>query len=387
MFKYGTRLVLATFLLVAFLVGIAGALQRPTLSLFLTNEVKATPIWVGLFFAVIAIAGIVVSFLLGRYSDKRGDRRKLFLICCLMAVFNSLLFAYSRNYFFLISLGMMLSSIATAAMPQLFALAREYTDRTGSQIALFNSIMRAQISLAWVIGPPLAFMLALNYGFSLMYLCAAATFGVCALVAWLLLPPMPRSKPATGGPAVEVGALKNQQVRLLFVVTLLMWTCNGMYLIDMPLYITEKLGLHANLAGILMGVAAGLEIPFMILAGYLVKRTGKRRLMLFASCASIIFYIGIIAFPFQAALIALQLFNAIFVGIVAGIGMLYFQDLMPRRAGAATTMFSNGISTGMILAGLLQGGIVEYVGHHAVYWAATGLAVAALLVMYKVRDA
>ena len=112
MFKYGTRLVLATFLLVAFLVGIAGALQRPTLSLFLTNEVKATPIWVGLFFAVIAIAGIVVSFLLGRYSDKRGDRRKLFLICCLMAVFNSLLFAYSRNYFFLISLGMMLSSIA-----------------------------------------------------------------------------------------------------------------------------------------------------------------------------------------------------------------------------------------------------------------------------------
>lgn len=51
----------------------------------------------------------------------------------------------------------------------------------------------------------------------------------------------------------------------------------------------------------------------------------------------------------------LQIFNAIFIGIVAGIGMLYFQDLMPGRAGAATTLFTNSISTGVILAGVLQG--------------------------------
>ncbi|VEA71810.1 Sugar efflux transporter A [Serratia rubidaea] len=57
----------------------------------------------------------------------------------------------------------------------------------------------------------------------------------------------------------------------------------------------------------------------------------------------------------KPALIGLQLFNAIFIGIIAGIGMLYFQDLMPGRPGAATTMFTNSISTGVILAGVLQG--------------------------------
>ena len=32
-----------------------------------------------------------------------------------------------------------------------------------------------------------------------------------------------------------------------------------------------------------------------------------------------------------ALLLALQLLNAIYIGILAGIGMLYFQDLMPGR--------------------------------------------------------
>ncbi|STL17959.1 sugar efflux transporter C [Escherichia coli] len=37
----------AAFLLVAFLTGIAGALQTPTLSIFLADELKARPIMVG----------------------------------------------------------------------------------------------------------------------------------------------------------------------------------------------------------------------------------------------------------------------------------------------------------------------------------------------------
>ena len=42
-----------------------------------------------------------------------------------------------------------------------------------------------------------------------------------------------------------------------------------------------------------------------------------------------------------ALLLALQLLNAIYIGILAGIGMLYFQDLMPGQAGAATTLYTN----------------------------------------------
>ena len=77
----------------------------------------------------------------------------------------------------------------------------------------------------------------------------------------------------------------------------------------------------------------------MLLAGHYVKRFGKRKMMLFAVASGAIFYLGLVVFHDKAALMALQMFNAIFIGIVAGIGMLYFQDLMPGRPGAATTLF------------------------------------------------
>ena len=63
------------FLIVAFLTGIAGALQTPTLSLFLTNEVHARPAMVGFFFTGSAIIGILVSQFLAGRSDRKGDRK------------------------------------------------------------------------------------------------------------------------------------------------------------------------------------------------------------------------------------------------------------------------------------------------------------------------
>ncbi|CAI2927998.1 Sugar efflux transporter A [Serratia entomophila] len=355
--------IFAAFLLIAFLSGIAGALLAPTLSLFLTTEVKVRPLWVGLFYTANAVAGIVVSFLLAKRSDTRGDRRMLILLCCLMAVGNCLLFAFNRDYLTLITAGVLMSAVANTAMPQIFALAREYADSEAREVVMFSSVMRAQLSLAWVVGPPLSFALALSYGFTVMFLIAAATFAACTLLVWFALPSVPRAEEAgdslQGGasaPIAPASAWRNRDVRLLFVASMLMWTCNTMYIIDMPLYITADLGLPEKLAGLLMGTAAGLEIPAMLLAGYYVKRFGKRNMMLFAVLAGVLFYGGLVVFTGKTALIALQLLNAIFIGIVAGIGMLYFQDLMPGRPGAATTLFTNSISTGVILAGVLQGG-------------------------------
>ncbi|KEP71883.1 hypothetical protein HR12_31970, partial [Microbacterium sp. SUBG005] len=93
-----------------------------------------------------------------------------------MAVGNALLFAFNRHYLTLITCGVLLASLANTAMPQLFALAREYADSSAREVVMFSSVMRAQLSLAWVIGPPLAFMLALNYGFTTMFSIAAGDF-------------------------------------------------------------------------------------------------------------------------------------------------------------------------------------------------------------------
>ena len=54
---------------------------------------------------------------------------------------------------------------------------------------------------------------------------------------------------------------------------------NEQLIINMPLFIIDELHLPEKLAGIMMGTAAGLEIPTMLIAGYYAKRFGKRFLM------------------------------------------------------------------------------------------------------------
>ncbi len=378
--------VYAAFMLVAFMMGVAGALQAPTLSLFLSREVGAQPFWIGLFYTVNAIAGIGVSLWLAKRSDSQGDRRKLIIFCCLMAIGNALLFAFNRHYLTLITCGVLLASLANTAMPQLFALAREYADNSAREVVMFSSVMRAQLSLAWVIGPPLAFMLALNYGFTVMFSIAAGIFTLSLVLIAFMLPSVARVELPSENALSMQGGWQDSNVRMLFVASTLMWTGNTMYIIDMPLWISSELGLPDKLAGFLMGTAAGLEIPAMILAGYYVKRYGKRRMMVIAVAAGVLFYTGLILFHSRLALMTLQLFNAVFIGIVAGIGMLWFQDLMPGRAGAATTLFTNSISTGVILAGVIQGAIAQSWGHFAVYWIIAVISVVALFLTAKVKD-
>ncbi|EPV3169221.1 sugar efflux transporter SetA [Escherichia coli] len=378
--------VYAAFMLVAFMMGVAGALQAPTLSLFLSREVGAQPFWIGLFYTVNAIAGIGVSLWLAKRSDSQGDRRKLIIFCCLMAIGNALLFAFNRHYLTLITCGVLLASLANTAMPQLFALAREYADNSAREVVMFSSVMRAQLSLAWVIGPPLAFMLALNYGFTVMFSIAAGIFTLSLVLIAFMLPSVARVELPSENALSMQGGWQDSNVRMLFVASTLMWTCNTMYIIDMPLWISSELGLPDKLAGFLMGTAAGLEIPAMILAGYYVKRYGKRRMMVIAVAAGVLFYTGLIFFHSRMALMTLQLFNAVFIGIVAGIGMLWFQDLMPGRAGAATTLFTNSISTGVILAGVIQRAIAQSWGHFAVYWVIAVISVVALFLTAKVKD-
>ena len=384
----GRRLnpVYAAFMIVAFMMGIAGALQAPTLSLFLSREVEVRPFWVGMFYTVNAIAGILVSLALAKRSDNRGDRRKLIMVCCVMAVANCVLFAFNRHYLTLITIGVMFASIANTAMPQIFALAREYADNSAREVVMFSSIMRAQLSLAWVIGPPLSFMLALNYGFTTMFLIAAGIFVISLALIFFALPSVSRIEQPADVALTQVSGWKDKNVRMLFIASMLMWTCNTMYIIDMPLWISSDLGLPDSLAGILMGTAAGLEIPAMILAGYYVKRFGKRKMMVAAVAAGVLFYAGLILFHGRTALLALQLFNAIFIGIIAGIGMLWFQDLMPGRAGAATTLFTNSISTGVILAGVMQGALSQSYGHASVYWTIAAISLVTLFLTSKVKD-
>ena len=62
----------------------------------------------------------------------------------------------------------------------------------------------------------------------------------------------------------------------------------------------------------------------MLIAGYYASASASA-LMRIAAVAGLLFYVGMLTVHTPALLLALQLLNAIYIGILAGIGMLYFR--------------------------------------------------------------
>ena len=108
--------------------------------------------------------------------------------------------------------------------------------------------------------------------------------------------------------------------------------------------------------------------------------------MRIAIVAGLLFYVGMLTVHTPALLLAMQLLNAIYIGILAGIGMLYFQDLMPGQAGSATTLYSNTTRVGWIIAGSLAGVVAELWSYHAVFWIALVMCVAGFACLMRIKD-
>ena len=374
---------LLVFMAVTFLSGTGAAFFVPTMSLFLTEHVGASPFEVGCFYTCNALAGILLSHSLARYSDRQGGRKKLIQFCLSFGILACLVFALSRNYWVLVSLGIVLLSIGATASPQLFALAREHSDARGERSVMFTSLMRAQFSLAWVLGPPVAFAVSIHAGFTWLFLLGAGVYLCSVVLVWWGLPNGPL--PMAGSRVELAGFRHSRDVRWLFFASTLLWMCNSMYLINMPLYISRELHLSQGLAGWMMGTAAALEIPIMLVAGYLSARWGKKPMLLLAALAGCCFYVGMSSFSSPQALLVLQVANALFIGILAGLGMIYFQDLMPGQLGQATTLFTNSIRSGAIVAGLLAGLIAEYWSYFGVFVLAIGVTALAMVLLWRVR--
>lgn len=376
------------FFILVFITGFAGALRLPTLSPFLYNEVTDDPLKVGVFYSVNSLIAMALSQVVAHYSDRYPNRKQIIMFSCFMQILGCLLFAFNRDYYLLLTLGTLIVGLGASATSQIFAFAREQRIRQRQDSAMFSSLLRAQLSLAWVIGPPIAYFVSAHWGFAAMYLSAAVIFLISLLLATFFLPQ-----------AVTLNAKNTdtskrnrdkpgdyRSIIFLFLACLLALTCNSMMFINLPIYLTETLSLDKSLAGTMMGLAAGIEIPVMIIVGWLGKYLSKKNLMLISLFFGICYYIGLNTAQLPWQFLALQLFNGIFIGILASIGMLYFQDLLPHKMGTATTLFNNTGSASWITAGPIAGIIAQQFGYSSTWHWAVAFSSLALLLMLPVKN-
>ncbi len=264
--------------------------------------------------------------------------------------------------------GSVLFGIGGSTFGQLFAYTREFAEARHVDVTLFNSALRSVTSMTWIVGPPLGFLL-FSRGSSLrLYLISAVLYTAAAAVSVLLLPETlsageQRTRISFGQTVRTLSA----PVKAIILVIVLLLTVNSMYGINVALYVTETRGLPSTFAGLMIGLAAALEIPVMLLAGRFAERIGKQKIVFAAALCATAFFVAMPFADSPAALLALQLPNAIWTGVALSIPVVILQDALPNRAGIASALYSSAFKAGIFIGGLLVGTVAELVGFGKVF--------------------
>jgi Arabinose efflux permease len=352
--------------LLTMLLGGIYALVAPTLSFYLADHFQMRPLAVGGFFIAIALANIVYSQAIARWSDRLQQRHGLILTGMLLGGLACFAFAKAPSYWWVLLSGVTLFAMSNSVLPQIFAFSREYADHClpPHRTTLFNSIVRACIALAWVAAPPLGFFLQSWIGFELQYQSVGVCYVITGMVAYTLLPRFPRKPPPL---RITERPKGNTEILAAMGAFALLFGANHAYVLGLPMLLTQELGEPANFAGWLMGTAAALEIPVMLLAGWLAARLKLVTILRFGCAAAVVLYLGVWQVQHVWQMFALQILNAIFVGCIAGLGITFFQNMLPGRAGVASTLFTNTNQIGNICGSLLIAIFADLYGYKNLY--------------------
>ncbi|MCU8333215.1 sugar efflux transporter [Vibrio vulnificus] len=373
------------FVITATIIGLCGAFFYPLTSLFLVEQLNASPMMLSLYMVVAVISSVSVSQVIAGKSDRGWQRKTILLIsvsCQLVTVFS---FIFIREYWIAIVLVSLLGSISGAAFGQLFALGREYGDKYVTDSASFVSTMRAGIAIAWVFGPPLAFLLKAAYGFEASFTVAATIIAMSILVIFLGIPNVERNLRVEKEPSRANGgwvSSVNPLVSIYCLIIVLAFAANNLYIVSMPLYLSQELKVDANWLGVLFGVAALCEIPVMLWAGKLARRCSALTIMKVGIASGVLFYSVMLLTTNYTHLIVAQILNGIFIGTCATLGMVVMQDMMKDKLGTASTLFSNMLQLSMLVSSLSVGVVGELFNYYSSFYVSLfGVSLALILLI------
>ncbi|MEI2562873.1 sugar efflux transporter [Vibrio metoecus] len=372
------------FIMSTLVTGLCGAFFYPLSSLFIVEALGASPMQLSLYMVMAVVSSVIVSQWLARQSDRDWRRKTILLVALLCYLITVVSFMFIRSYSLAIMVVVVFASVSGASFGQLFALGREYADRHLTDKTTFLATMRAGIAIAWVFGPPAAFMLKASFGFSAAFAVSAAIVSLAIVLIARYLPAGEKTAAVQpDGTQVDLRkySTRKRALIVLYCVTLVCtFGANNLYITSMPLYLSRELMVPEHWLGLLFGTAALCEIPVMLMAGKLAQRWGTNKLLMLGITSGMLFYGVMLTHTGFIAMMAAQVLNGFFIGVCATLGMVVLQDMMQDRLGTASTLFSSMLSISTLVASLSVGVVGEFYNYFStLYVSLTGASSALIL--------
>lgn len=381
------------FIVNMILIGMGIAITVPFFVLFATNQLGMTTNQFGLLLALAAITQFTMNSIVARFSDTHAINRKVIIIVGLfMGAISFTLPFFVHSVVLFIILYAIFQGLFAPAMPQLYASARESINQsTSSSRAVFaNSVLRSMFSFGFLFGPLVGNILNQSWGYSGLFGGTVAIILTTLLLQVFFFKDIKAKKPVRDSIMTEQDApsmLKHRYLIVPFIAFVLLHIGQWMYTLNMPLFVTQYLHEEEKYVGHLASLCAGLEVPFMIILGMVASKVETRTLLAIAAVCGSLFFGSIGIFESIHMMLVGQVLLAAFLAVLLGIGISYFQDVLPQYPGYASTLFANAMVIGQLLGNLLGGAMSQWVGLGNVFYvSALSLACGFVLILFTKKS-
>lgn len=363
--------------------GLKAAFLNPVLALLLVSLFNATPLEVGWVLMVYNASGFIASLVVPAYADRHKNYLHPMFLCGLLTLALAIMLALTTSLPFAVAALVVFGGPAGVGSSLLFA------DMKASGAAPTDVVnARAIVSFAWVAGPPLATLIMSAFGNRsiLPVLMLVAVFNVATtLLGMVRERRRPISLQQRAAAAGEHQPIPRPALIMIVTGFTALQATNSAAVAIMTLFVIDRLGLPLLWAGIALGVSALLEIPALLIIGRLIQRVSSYALITSGCIAGIVYYAGMVLITGPIELLALQVLNAWFYGVVAGIGLTLFQQII-RRPGVASGLFTNTRRIGAIISGPIIGlGATTAMGYQGVFAICAVITVVALVLVEFAR--
>lgn len=344
----------AGLLVTNFVLGLTSSFIAPFGSLWATGEIGMSARMLGAFMTVNSLSAIAIGTTLGRWSDSHISRRTLLLVGASAGALGNVGYAFVRDPLLLTAIGSTALALAAMNFAQLFAHVREEIARhEGADATFLMGVLRACYALAWTVGPNLGAALKGDFGYRGLFLATAGFFVL--LIGCVLgfvrqrsraeLAPGPCQARGSAGSAWGLGQPGVLAHCLAFGLMFSAFTLNGL---NLPLFLKQS-GADEKAIATAFAISPLCEMAFMVGFGHVAARGHQRAVVVLGTAAAVCYFVALrfVAAPWHVY--PLQVLNASAVAVVTSVAIPYFQDLLPRQAGIATSLYSGALKAGALI--------------------------------------
>ncbi|TBY50138.1 MFS transporter [Rhizobium leguminosarum] len=385
-------------LLLAFMIFVQGSAYGstlPYLSITAIRELGMSDQAYSVLVFVTSASAVTISVSLGILSDLIGDRRRIMIAMALMGVAGyGAIFFFPSVPVFIVATAFVIPFFQSVSSLIFVGVRAETATLPGREAAAINATVRAFMSASWVIIPA---AMGLAFAGSASMMGAWGVAGLCALFIFLCSAFL-LAKPAGDGAAAKsqtgfFAALGELATPVMLARMVSMAALTGTIRLSStlwPLILIADLGDKTADVGVIAGLIALLEIPFMLIWASLLKRLDIVPILAIAG----LIYAGFLAAltfatsPWQ--IYALTVPAAAGAAALLSMLLTYFQDLFPGRPGLGTSFNPINSFLGNGLTALTFATGAHYLGYSGTAWLGLALALAGisgLILLEKRRPA